>query len=328
MIPRTSLPKPEQVPADSKPTLDTFTKNIGFTPNMMATFAQSPIAFNAWATLLDSLSKALDMKIRAIITATYAAPAFAMMALVFAAVPAKAGDNSINVAVIVYDGVLTSDITAPLEVFGNAAKKPWLQKINVETVAADGDLDILTEEGIKLKADRLLAEAPSYDVIIVPSRYDMDTVLGNRALIDFIRNQSKTADWMASNCSGALVLAEAGVLDGKRATTWAGGEASFQKNYPNVLVQHDINLVIDDGVLTSNGSVVSYEAAIALLAKLTSDELAAEVANDLQFKRVANAVLPPRLHWKLASVIAAAAFLFGAFVAGLTFLIRTKRTKR
>ena len=55
-----------------------------------------------------------------------------------------------------------------------------------------------------------------------------------------------------------------------------------------MLVQHDINVVIDDGVLTSNGSVVSYEAAIALLAKLTSDEFAAEVANDLQFKRVAN----------------------------------------
>src|SRR5215467_12412243 len=80
-----------------------------------------------------------------------------MVALIFAAAPAKAGDNSIDVAVIVYDGVLTSDITAPLEVFGKAARKPWLQKINVEAVAADGDLDILTEEGIKLKADRLLA---------------------------------------------------------------------------------------------------------------------------------------------------------------------------
>jgi AhpD family alkylhydroperoxidase len=61
---RTAALKPEQVPADSKPTLDAFTKNIGFTPNMMATFAQSPIAFNAWAALLGSLSKALDVKTR------------------------------------------------------------------------------------------------------------------------------------------------------------------------------------------------------------------------------------------------------------------------
>jgi hypothetical protein len=63
-MPRTAALKPEQVPASSKLTLDTFTKNIGFTPNMMATFAQSPIAFNSWAALLGSLSKALDVKTR------------------------------------------------------------------------------------------------------------------------------------------------------------------------------------------------------------------------------------------------------------------------
>ncbi|WP_370895838.1 carboxymuconolactone decarboxylase family protein [Chryseobacterium gossypii] len=61
---RTKILNPENVPADSKQTLDAFTKNIGFTPNMMAAFAQSPIAFNAWATLLNSLSRALDVKTR------------------------------------------------------------------------------------------------------------------------------------------------------------------------------------------------------------------------------------------------------------------------
>ena len=63
-MPITAAPSLERVPADSKPTLDMFTKNIGFTPNMMAAFAQSPIAFNSWATLLGSLSKALDVKTR------------------------------------------------------------------------------------------------------------------------------------------------------------------------------------------------------------------------------------------------------------------------
>jgi len=61
---RTTILKPEQIPAESKPTLDAFAKGLGFTPNMMAAFAQSPIAFNAWATLLGSLSKALDVKTR------------------------------------------------------------------------------------------------------------------------------------------------------------------------------------------------------------------------------------------------------------------------
>jgi alkylhydroperoxidase family enzyme len=61
---RAAALKPEHVPAESKSTLETFTKNIGFAPNMMATFAQSPIGFNAWAAPLGSLSKALDVKTR------------------------------------------------------------------------------------------------------------------------------------------------------------------------------------------------------------------------------------------------------------------------
>ena len=63
-MPRAKALMPEQVPADSKSILDAFTKNIGFTPNMMATFSQSPIAFNAWTTLRGSLSKVLDVKTR------------------------------------------------------------------------------------------------------------------------------------------------------------------------------------------------------------------------------------------------------------------------
>ena len=63
-MPRVEVPKPEQIPADSKPTLEMLTRSIGFTPNMLATFALSPIAFNAWANLRTSLSKAFDLKTR------------------------------------------------------------------------------------------------------------------------------------------------------------------------------------------------------------------------------------------------------------------------
>jgi uncharacterized peroxidase-related enzyme len=63
-MPRAVALSPEQVPLDSKPTLDAFTKNIGFTPNMLATFAESPIAFNAWAALRASLSRTLDVRTR------------------------------------------------------------------------------------------------------------------------------------------------------------------------------------------------------------------------------------------------------------------------
>ena len=59
---RTALPALDQIPAVSNPALDSFTENIGFTPNVIGIFTQNPIVFNAWATLFASLSKSLDMK--------------------------------------------------------------------------------------------------------------------------------------------------------------------------------------------------------------------------------------------------------------------------
>lgn len=124
------------------------------------------------------------------------------------------------------------------------------------------------------------------DVLIVPSRYGMRALLSNPQLIDFIRLQAKQVEWLASNCSGALLLAEAGVLDGKKATTWAGGESDFQRQYPKVDVQFDQNMVVDDGILTSSGSGVSYQAALTLLKNISSVSKAKEVASTIQFSRL------------------------------------------
>jgi len=94
---------------------------------------------------------------------------------------------------------------------------------------------------------------------------------------------------MASNCSGAFLLGEAGVLDGKKATTWAGGEKGLSKEYPKIKVQYDINVVVDDGVITSNGGPISYQAAFKLLTKLSSKSFSKEISELIQFNRLASA---------------------------------------
>jgi transcriptional regulator GlxA family with amidase domain len=134
--------------------------------------------------------------------------------------------------------------------------------------------------------NRLLKDRPQVDVLLVPSAYNMDPLLENQSLLDYIRSTARSADWLASNCSGAFVLAAAGILDGKKATTWAGGEADLQKAYPLVKVVYDSNYVIDGKVITSNGSVVSYEAALALLEQLASKDRAEEVKAALQMQRI------------------------------------------
>ncbi len=196
---------------------------------------------------------------------------------------AMAADKKIGI--LVFDGVLTSDITAPLEVFGVASRKSWFTDYTPIVIAVEKTDKITTEEGLNIAVDSWIGEQPKVDVLIVPSSYSMEPLINNSALISFIQLTGKNAEWMASNCSGAFLLGEAGLLNGLKATTWAGGEAQLKKAYPKIDVQFDSNVVVDKNVITSNGSLVSYQAALALLAKMTSERKANEVAEALQYQR-------------------------------------------
>ena len=203
------------------------------------------------------------------------------------AMPARAATSTIGI--LVYDGFLTSDVTAPVEVFGAASKKAWFSSYKVVTVSTTKQRVVHSEEGLTILADKTIYDPLSLDVLIVPSAYKMDGVLKNTDVINFIKQQGRSASWMASNCSGARLLSEAGILDGKHATTWAGGEKALAEAYPKIKVDVNKNVVVDDKVITSNGGSVSYQAALELLARLSSEKYAQEISRTIQFDRLRDA---------------------------------------
>jgi len=191
-----------------------------------------------------------------------------------------------RIGILVFDKVLTSDVTAPLEVFGAATKKAWFSSYTVITIATTEKKTIRTEEGLTIIADKTIFDDIKLDVLIVPSAYEMDAHIKNKKIIGFINKHQQSNAWMASNCSGAFLLGEAGVLDGKKATTWFGGEKDLKKAYPKIDVQFDQNVVVDGNIITSNGGPVSYEAAFTLLEKLSSKKYAAEIMEAIQYDRL------------------------------------------
>jgi len=194
-----------------------------------------------------------------------------------------------RIGIVVFDGVLTSDVTAPIEVFGAASKKAWFSDYAVTVLSATRQKTIQTEEGLTIVANATIYDKQEFDVVIVASAYDMDPVLDNDDLTRFIKTQAKEASWMASNCSGAFLLGQAGVLDGKKATTWAGGEKGLASAFPKAQVVFDQNVVVDQGLITSNGGPVSYQAAFTLLAKLSSEDFSNEISEAIQFNRLRSA---------------------------------------
>lgn len=201
---------------------------------------------------------------------------------------------SSKIGILVFDGFLTSDVTVPIEVFGAATKKPSFSSYEIVVISATKSQTVVSEEGLKIVADKSIYDDLELDVLLVPSAYDMSDLLNDDRLVKFIEKQDQSASWMASNCSGALLLGEAGILDGKRATTWAGGEKGLAERYPEIEVQYDQTVVVDKKgkVVTSNGGPVSYQAAFELLEQLSSKKFSEEIAESINFDRLERAFRP------------------------------------
>lgn len=192
-----------------------------------------------------------------------------------------------RIGIIVFDGVLTSEVIGPAEVFAIAARQDWFRGAKVLLIGVDPRQPTLcTDEGIRLTVDATIADDLALDVLLVPGGNDMRPLLEHEQLNAFIHKHEESADWIGSVCAGAFLLGHAGVLDGKQATTWFGGESRLQAQFPAVEVVHDKPVVVDKRRITANGGLVSYQAALVLLGRLTSPAHAKEIYENLGLDRL------------------------------------------
>lgn len=176
------------------------------------------------------------------------------------------------IGLLMYDNVLTTELTAPMDVFTKLTEDEK-QLFNVITIAETYDF-IVSEEGLKMFPDYILENSPKLDILIVPSAYDMSLQVKNQNLVDFIKSQNNNTEYTVSNCAGATLIGESGIADGKKIVTWIGGGVDLQKNYPNLKVQDDgkVSYMEDGKFLSSNGNLASYISSLELLEKLSSKE--------------------------------------------------------
>lgn len=182
----------------------------------------------------------------------------------------KLDKNLPIIGLLMYDDVLITELTAPMDVFTKHSESEE-KLFNVIIIAETYDF-IVSEEGLKMFPDYTIENCPKLDVLIVPSAYDMSRQIKNKNLVGFITAQNNNTEYTVSNCSGANLIGESGIADGKKIVTWIGGGEDLQKNYPNLKVQDDgtIGYVEDGKFLSSNGNLVSYISSLELLEKMTN----------------------------------------------------------
>ncbi|MFI7578729.1 GlxA family transcriptional regulator [Micromonospora sp. NPDC049497] len=187
-----------------------------------------------------------------------------------------------TVVVPIYDGVDLLDVAGPVEVFTVADRLTGGGRYEVLLAAAvPGRVNTLNR--VQLVADRSLTELPSViDTLLVPGGAEITArrvePVVDSAVVAAVRTLARRARRVASVCTGAHVLAAAGVLDGRRATTHWATAATLRTDHPAVAVDADPVFVRDGKVWTSAGLSSGIDLALALVADDCGDDVARAVA--------------------------------------------------
>ncbi len=179
--------------------------------------------------------------------------------------------------IALFDDVQSLDVTGPLEVFTGEGDR---QAYQVRT-ASLGGTTVRTSSGLRITPDGDLSDhsQSKLDLLLVPG--GVGATRRPPELVTWIRNHAGNANRVASVCTGAYLLAEAGLLDGRRATTHWARCADFQASYPAVRVEPDPIFVKDGRIATSAGVTAGIDLALALVEDDLGRDQALAVARHL-----------------------------------------------
>jgi transcriptional regulator GlxA family with amidase domain len=178
----------------------------------------------------------------------------------------------LTVAVIAYDGISPFHLSVPCLVFGGNGRDPGLSTFKVVVCSAEQG-PLRTEAGFTMDTEYDLAAADGADIVVMPSWHD-DCREAPSALLEALRRAHGRGATVVGLCLGAFPLAQAGVLDGKSATThWQSADALAER-HPKVKVNPDVLYVDEGDVLTSAGVAAGLDCCFHLLRRLSGAEVA------------------------------------------------------
>lgn len=189
-------------------------------------------------------------------------------------------EGSIPVAFLLSDNAVVIDFGGPWEVFSNVsvpgrADGPVFQ---LYTVGAS-EAAITTYGGMQIVPNYSIANAPAPKVIVVPAQ-----TVGNPAVLDWLREASRSADLTMSVCTGAFILAHAGMLDGKSAVTHHGAFKEFAMSFPNVTLRRGARFVEEGNIASAGGLSSGIDLALRVVERYFGRAVACNTAYTMEYQ--------------------------------------------
>ena len=196
-----------------------------------------------------------------------------------------------NVGILIFDDVEILDFAGPFEVFSRTRLVPGPESrrsedsapFHVFTVAKTA-APIQTTGGLRVIPHYGFADAPRVDLVVVPGGWGTRSLLHDAETLDWIRRAAARARKVTTVCTGSLLVAKAGLLEGRHATTHWGALDTLDSLKAGVTVEREYR-VVDDGVISSAGVASGIDMAFYVVETLFGRDVADETAHYVEYRR-------------------------------------------
>jgi transcriptional regulator GlxA family with amidase domain len=192
-----------------------------------------------------------------------------------------------HVAILIFDDVEVLDFAGPFEVFTAADELRRQTAFTTYTVAETAG-EIHCHNGLRVLPDYTFATCPPPDVLVVPGGFGTRALIQRPAAVAWLRTQAEPAGIVMSVCTGALVLARAGLLGGLRVTTHYEALDLLQTLEPRAIVDRGARFHDNGKILTAAGVSAGIDCALHVVARLLGPEAAGETARYIEYERHEN----------------------------------------
>jgi len=188
----------------------------------------------------------------------------------------------LNVAIFLFNDVEVLDFAGPYEVFAVTDDQAQHTLFNTYTVAEMPGA-VRARNGLRVVPDHTFESAPKPDVFVVPGGGGTRPLLNRPVVIEWVRQQSRLAQYTVSVCTGALLLAKAGLLDGLQATTHHLQLDLLRDLAPAATVHADRRFLDNRNILTSAGIAAGIDVSLHLVARLHGAEMATAISAHMEY---------------------------------------------
>lgn len=188
-----------------------------------------------------------------------------------------------NVAILIYDNAEVLDFCGPFEVFGVTRSPVDNSRPFTVFTVAEHDAPVTARNGLVVYPSHTFASCPQPDILVIPGGFGARQQIREARVLDWVRHRARQAEIVLSVCTGAFLLAKAGLLDGLAATTHHSSFDTLEELAPNTTVVRGQRYVDNGKIITSAGIAAGIDAALYVVARLLGVEQARWTAQHMEY---------------------------------------------